>query len=45
MAHMAVKTFPALDQNDPYDAGIAYNEGNRPAAQGAERRLAGSVDY
>jgi nitrogen fixation protein FixH len=25
MAHMAVKTFPGLDQNHPYDVGIAYN--------------------
>lgn len=26
MAHMAVKTFPGLDQSDPYDVGIAYNK-------------------
>jgi nitrogen fixation protein FixH len=42
MAHMAVKTFPGLDQNDPYDVGIAYNK--EIDAAKAQTALGWSVD-
>jgi nitrogen fixation protein FixH len=42
MARMAVKTFSGLDQNNPYDTGVAYNK--EIAAAKAQNAMGWSVD-
>jgi nitrogen fixation protein FixH len=42
MARMAVKTFSGLDQKNPYDVGVAYNQ--EIAAAKAQAELGWSVD-